>query len=40
VGAVGFGLGGYLLIGGALDGPALQVELDQRGAMLRWGGTL
>jgi hypothetical protein len=40
VGAIGFGLGGYLLIGGALDGPALQVELDQRGAMLQWGGTL
>jgi hypothetical protein len=40
VGAIGLGVGGYLLIGGALEGPALQVELDQRGAMLHWGGTL
>ncbi len=40
VGAVGVGLGVYLLIRGATDGPALRVELDERSARLSFRGTL
>ncbi len=40
VGAVGVGLGAYLLIRSATDGPALQVELDGRNARFSVRGTL
>jgi hypothetical protein len=40
VGATGLALGGYLLIRSAVDGPALQLELEERSARLSYRGTL
>ena len=40
VGAAGLGVGAYLLIRGAMEGPSLRLELDEKSAMLRWQGTL
>ncbi len=40
VGAAGLALGGYLLIRSAVDGPALQLELEQQSARLSFRGTL
>jgi hypothetical protein len=40
LGAAGLAVGGYLLIRGAIDGPALQLELEERSARLSYRGTL
>jgi hypothetical protein len=39
-GAVGLGIGGYLLVSRAVDGPTLELALEQREAIVGWRGTL